>query len=83
MTKIFHPLLALIASATDKELAGETVTFYTQVPKIGRTSISVHVAVHCERDGREVNLTEAEVAYVAVEIDGKTLHPVPIRDERD
>ena len=58
---------------------GETVTFYTQVKKVGRTSISMHVTVHCERDGREVNLTEAEVTYVAVEIDGKTLCPVSIR----
>jgi hypothetical protein len=43
----------------------------------------MHVSVHGERDGHEVKLTEAEVTYVAVEIDGKTMRPVPIQAADD
>ena len=59
---------------------GDLVTFYTRTMRIGTTSISVDVEVEAERLGPEgtkevVRVTEAEVIYVAVGIDGK---PTPI-----
>jgi acyl-CoA thioesterase YciA len=59
---------------------GDLVTFYTRVVRIGRTSITVDVDVEVERLGlagtREtVQVTQAEVVYVAVDDAGK---PTPI-----
>jgi len=46
---------------------GDVVSFWTQVVRIGRTSIAVHVAVETDRRGQTIKLTEAEVVYVAVD----------------
>ncbi|GIW81700.1 MAG: acyl-CoA thioesterase [Gemmatales bacterium] len=59
---------------------GETVSFWTQVERLGRTSITMHVMVEGERAGQAVRLTEAQVTYVAVELAGEQRRPVPIRD---
>ncbi|MFQ3582193.1 MAG: acyl-CoA thioesterase [Chloracidobacterium sp.] len=60
---------------------GDTVSFYAQVEKTGRTSITVRVTVDAERM-REPNIvvrvTEAEVIYVAMNDDGR---PTPIFPE--
>ncbi len=40
-------------------LVGDVVSFYTQVVRVGRTSITMHVAVETDRDGDPVQLTEA------------------------
>lgn len=59
---------------------GDLVSFYTQVLRIGRTSITVGVDVFVERRDRpgvEECVTEAVVTYVAIGRDGR---PVPIRD---
>src|SRR6185436_168119 len=54
---------------------GDLVTFYTRIVRTGRTSITVDVDVEVERLGptgtREtVNVTQAEVVYVAVDAAG-------------
>jgi acyl-CoA thioesterase YciA len=58
---------------------GDLVSFYTEVAKIGRTSITVRVTVEARR-AREphesVRVTQAEVVYVAIDETGK---PVPVR----
>jgi len=60
---------------------GDLVSCYTQLVRIGRTSITIKVTVEADRIGRpghRVRVTEAEVIYVAIDEDR---HPVPIRDE--
>ena len=60
-------------------LVGDVVSFYTRVVRVGRTSITMHVTVKTDRNGDPVQLTEAEVTYVAVESDQQGRRPVPIR----
>jgi acyl-CoA thioesterase YciA len=60
---------------------GDVVSFLTKVVRVGRTSITMHVAVESERKNEVVRLTEAQVTYVAVKLDGDTRIPVPIRGE--
>src|ERR1051325_11353067 len=60
---------------------GDLVSFYTELVRIGRTSITVKVTVEADRisnPGQRVRVTEAEVIYVAIDDDRR---PVPIRDE--
>ena len=60
---------------------GDLVSFYTELVRIGRTSIAVKVIVEADRisSPRErVRVTEAEVIYVAIDDNRR---PVPIRDE--
>ena len=60
---------------------GDTLSFYTRTVKLGRTSVTVHVHVEVDRaDGsaRGVNVTEAEIVYVAVD---QSWRPIPIRPE--
>jgi acyl-CoA thioesterase YciA len=59
---------------------GDLLSFWTRVVRIGNTSISVHVAVESEREGGLQNVTEAEVTYVAVDLQETVRHPIPIRD---
>jgi len=54
---------------------GDLVTFFTRVVRVGRTSITVDVDVEAERLGNQgnrqtVQVTQAEVIYVAVDSDG-------------
>lgn len=60
-------------------LVGDVVSFYTDVVRIGRTSITMHVTVETEREGNAIRLTEAQVTYVAVKLDEGGRRPVPIR----
>ena len=60
---------------------GDFVSFYSRVVRIGRTSITTHVMVETDRDGKPVQLTEAEVTYVAVKLKEHGRQPVPIRGE--
>src|ERR1044071_1062486 len=60
---------------------GDLVSFYTELVRIGRTSITVKVIVEADRisSPRErVRVTEAEVIYVAID---ENRRPIPIRDE--
>ncbi|MGQ9629196.1 MAG: acyl-CoA thioesterase [bacterium] len=57
---------------------GDVVSFYTEVVKVGRTSITIKVTVEAQRqkEAKEiVKVTEAEVVYVAVNSEGR---PTPI-----
>ena len=58
---------------------GDLVSFYARVERIGRTSITVHVEVHAERNPANlqvVKVTEANLTYVAIDHNGRP-RPVP------
>jgi acyl-CoA thioesterase YciA len=58
---------------------GDVVSFYTELTRIGRTSITIRVIVEADRvsePGNRVLVTEAEVVYVAVDEHRK---PIPVR----
>ena len=58
---------------------GDVVSLYGRVEKIGRTSITVHMEVWAERNPSQPQLfkvTEANITYVAIDLDGK---PRPIQ----
>ena len=53
---------------------GDLVSFYAETLKVGSTSITVRVVVEAERYGgpsERVQVTQAEVIYVAVNASGK------------
>ena len=53
---------------------GDILSFYSQVTRIGRTSVTVKVEVYAERyfsQGKYVKVTEASVTYVAIDASGK------------
>ncbi|HVT59118.1 MAG TPA: acyl-CoA thioesterase [Thermoanaerobaculia bacterium] len=57
---------------------GDLVSFYTELLRLGTTSITVKVIVdaqHCPGEGGRVKVTEAEVVYVNVDSNNQ---PVPI-----
>lgn len=59
---------------------GDLVSFYTELVRVGRTSVTVKVRVKSARRfnrGQVVDVTEAEITYVNVDGDGR---PIPIRD---
>lgn len=52
---------------------GDIVSFYADVERVGRTSITVKVEVFAERNYANpivVKVTEAELTYVAIDADG-------------
>lgn len=60
---------------------GDLVSFYTELVRIGRTSITIKVTVEADRvrqPGERVIVTEAEVVYVAID---ENRRPIPVRDE--
>ncbi|MCI0485079.1 MAG: acyl-CoA thioesterase [Blastocatellia bacterium] len=59
---------------------GDIVSFYTELVRIGRTSITVMVKVEADRvssPGTRVRVTEAEVVYVTIDEDRR---PIPVLD---
>lgn len=54
-------------------LVGDLVSFYAEIVKVGRTSITVDVAVYAQRGVREgsreicIKVTEAVLTYVAID----------------
>ena len=49
---------------------GDLLSFYARITRLGRTSITVHVEVHAERDPvnpQLVKVTEANLTYVAID----------------
>lgn len=48
-------------------LVGDMVRFVCRVLRIGRTSITMHVAVVAERGKEIIHVTDAEVVYVGVD----------------
>ena len=58
---------------------GDILSFYSEVTRIGRTSITVEVVVYGERmrsQGQYIKVTEATVTYVAIDDNGRP-RPVP------
>ena len=61
-------------------LVGDLVSFYADVVKVGRTSLTVDVEVYAQRQrfgAQVVKVTEAQLTYVAVD-DERTPRPVPV-----
>ena len=53
---------------------GDLLSFYTEVERIGRTSITVRVEVYAERNPANpevVKVTEANLTYVAIDLQGQ------------
>ncbi len=53
---------------------GDVVSFYTEIVREGKTSLTIRVEVEAERfsePGRRVRVTEAEVIYVAIDEHGR------------
>src|SRR5437016_5437621 len=57
-------------------LVGDVVRFLTRPVRMGRTSITMNVTVEAERGAEVLQVTEAEVVYVA--IDPHDRRPVPL-----
>jgi acyl-CoA thioesterase YciA len=79
-----QPLVTVAMNAVEFHqpvFVGDVVSFLTRVVRIGTTSITVHVSVEAERDGQTVRLTEAEVVFVAIDLNDGQRHPRPIRGE--
>ncbi len=58
---------------------GDLLSFYACVDRIGTTSVTVHVEVWAERnpaDPQLVKVTEANLTYVAIDLQGKP-RPIP------
>ena len=58
---------------------GDVVSFYGEIQRIGRTSITIGVEVYSQRDPRDLRtakVTEANLTYVAIGPDGRP-RPVP------
>jgi acyl-CoA thioesterase YciA len=58
---------------------GDLLSFYAQILRIGRTSITVEVEVYAQRlsaQDKVVKVTEATLTYVATDAEGKP-RPVP------
>ena len=57
-------------------LVGDVVRFLTRAVRMGRTSITMDIAVEAERGPDVLHVTQAEVVYVR--IDPETRRPLPI-----
>jgi acyl-CoA thioesterase YciA len=60
-------------------LIGDLLSFFVELVRVGRTSITVQVEVFAERgpaDLKVVKVTEATLTYVAIDRDGRP-RPVP------
>src|SRR5512132_517195 len=58
---------------------GDILSFYSEVTRIGRTSVTVQVEVYAERfhsQGQYVKVTEASLTYVAIDESGQP-RPLP------
>jgi len=61
---------------------GDILSFYSEVTRIGRTSVTVMVEVFAERfqsQGQYVKVTEASVTYVAIDDAGRP-RPIPAHE---
>jgi acyl-CoA thioesterase YciA len=59
---------------------GDLVSFWTELERVGRTSITMRVTVETDRRGETVRVTEAQIKYVAIKTEGGHRIPIPIRD---
>jgi acyl-CoA thioesterase YciA len=54
---------------------GDILTCWTDVLKVGRTSVTVKIRVEAERQGEVIHVTDGEAIYVAVDNEDK---PIPL-----
>ncbi|HEY7423898.1 MAG TPA: hotdog domain-containing protein [Gemmataceae bacterium] len=59
-------------------LVGDVVRFRTRVVRMGRTSITMYVGVEAERGKEVLQVTEAEVVYVAIDPNTPERKPTPL-----
>jgi acyl-CoA thioesterase YciA len=62
---------------------GDILSFFAEVTRLGRTSVTVQVEVYAERfkaQGQYVKVTEAQLTYVAIDKNGK---PRPLGSSED
>ncbi len=59
-------------------LVGDVVRFMTRLVRLGRTSITMHIAVEVDRANQCFQVTEAEVVYVAVDAGSPDRRPLPL-----
>jgi acyl-CoA thioesterase YciA len=57
---------------------GDVLTCWSEVIKVGRTSITTRIIVQAQRKGVFIPVTEGEAVYVSVDPAGK---PIPVKDE--
>jgi acyl-CoA thioesterase YciA len=62
-------------------LVGDVVRFLTQPVRMGRTSVTMDIAVEAERGSEVLRVTEAEVVYVR--IDPQDRRPLPLLPPAD
>jgi acyl-CoA thioesterase YciA len=56
-------------------LVGDVVRFLTRLERMGRTSITMHVQVEADRAGEVLQVTEAELVYVGVDLTSPDRRP--------
>jgi len=59
---------------------GDLLSFYSEITRVGRTSVTVRVEVYAERmrsQGAYTKVTEAQLTYVAIDENGKP-RPLPV-----
>jgi len=62
---------------------GDLLSFYSEITRVGRTSITVRVEVYAERmrfQGAYTKVTEAQLTYVAIDENGKPRQLPPSQD---
>ena len=57
---------------------GDVVRLMTTCVRVGRTSITMHIAVEAERGRDTLQVTEAEVVYVGIDPHSAERRPVPL-----
>jgi acyl-CoA thioesterase YciA len=63
-------------------LVGDVVRFLARMVRMGRTSITMHVQVEADRAGQVLQVTEAEVVYVGVDLTTPERRPTPLLPHR-
>jgi acyl-CoA thioesterase YciA len=79
-----QPLVTVAMNAVEFHhpvFVGDVVSFWSQVTRVGTTSIAVQVSVEAERQGHPLRLTQAEVVYVAIDPSAKERRPRPLKPE--
>jgi acyl-CoA thioesterase YciA len=59
-------------------LVGDVVRFETNIVKVGRTSVTVHIDVRAERGAEVIHVTEAEAVFVGVDLSTPERKPVEL-----
>ncbi|MEO2035818.1 MAG: hotdog domain-containing protein [Planctomycetaceae bacterium] len=79
------PEHALVTVAMDRiefkqaVFVGDTVSFWTNVERIGNTSITLLVSVETERNLETIQVTQASATFVAISESGAHRSAVPLR----